>query len=163
MPEKTSKGPGESKRLSSSKVRAESPTGDHKVVLRDGNVILVDLKKSNTETQLTPDGAEGKDGWVGPINWSPDGRHFALWRERTVAVRQYLVTDSVKQTQKPMSYDKPGDDRTEPSACFPSSSSAASPDMASSNMTSIAGAGGDFSPRKTLNSSTPTRRATVTT
>lgn len=113
LPEKTNKGPGESKRLSSSKVRAESPNGDHKVVLRDGNVILVDLKKSNTETQLTQDGLEGKDGWVGPINWSPDGRHFALWRERTVAVRQYLVTDSVKQTQKPMSYDKPGDDRTE--------------------------------------------------
>jgi dipeptidyl aminopeptidase/acylaminoacyl peptidase len=111
--EKTSKGPGETKRTSSSKVRAESPTGEHKVELRGGNVILVDLKKANIETQLTQDGIEGKDGWVGPINWSPDGRHFALWRERTVPVRQYLVTDSVKQTKKPISYDKPGDDRTE--------------------------------------------------
>jgi dipeptidyl aminopeptidase/acylaminoacyl peptidase len=112
-PEKSSKGPGESKRLSSSKVRAESPTGEHKVELHGGNVVLIDLKKANTETRLTQDGIEGKDGWVGPVSWSPDGRHFALWRERTVPVRQYLVTDSVKQTKKPMSYDKPGDDRTE--------------------------------------------------
>ncbi len=112
-PEKSSKGPGESKRLSSSKVRAESPTGEHKVELRGGDVVLIDLKKANTETRLTQDGIEGKDGWVGPVSWSPDGRHFALWRERTVPVRQYLVTDSVKETKKPMSYDKPGDDRTE--------------------------------------------------
>jgi hypothetical protein len=28
-------------------------------------------------------------------------------------VRQYLITDSVKQTTKLISYDKPGDDRTE--------------------------------------------------
>lgn len=113
MPEKTGKGPGESKRLSSSKVRAESPTSEHKVELRGGNVVLIDLKKPNAEIRLTQDGIEGKDGWVGPVSWSPDGRHFALWRERTVPVRQYLVTDSVKQTKKPMSYDKPGDDRTE--------------------------------------------------
>ena len=112
-PEKSSKGPGESKRVSSSKVRPESPTGEHKVELRGGNVVLIDLKKANAETRLTQDGIEGKDGWVGPVSWSPDGRHFALWRERTVPVRQYLVTDSVKQTKKPMSYDKPGDDRTE--------------------------------------------------
>ena len=112
-PEKTSKGPGESKRLTSSKVRAESPTGEHKVELRGGNVVLIELKKANAEIRLTQDGIEGKDGWVGPVSWSPDGRHFALWRERTVPVRQYLVTDSVKQTKKSISYDKPGDDRTE--------------------------------------------------
>ena len=112
-PEKTSKGPGESRRLSFSRQRAESPNGEHKVELRGGNVILVDLKKTNAETKLTLDGVEGKDGWVGPVSWAPDGRHFALWRERTVPVRQYHVTDSVKQTKKPMSYDKPGDDRTE--------------------------------------------------
>ena len=112
-PEKTGKGPGESKRLSASKVRAESPNGELKVELRGGNVILIDLKKGNAETKLTLDGLEGKDGFVGPIHWSPDGRHFALWRERTVPVRQYLVTDSVKQTKKSISYDKPGDDRTE--------------------------------------------------
>ncbi len=111
--EKTGKGPGESHRLSFSRLRAESPTREHKVELRGGNVVLIDLKKSSTETQLTRDGVDGKDGWVGPVSWSPDGRHFALWRERTVPVRQYLVTDSVKQTKKAMSYDKPGDDRTE--------------------------------------------------
>ena len=112
-PEKTGKGPGESKRLSASKVRAESPNGELKVELRGGNVILIDLKKGNAETKITLDGVEGKDGFVGPIHWSPDGRHFALWRERTVPVRQYLVSDSVKQTKKSISYDKPGDDRTE--------------------------------------------------
>ena len=112
-PEKTGRGPGESKRLSSSKVRAESPDGELKVELRGGNVILVDLKKGNLETKLTQDGVEGKDAFVGPAHWSPDGRHFALWRERSVPVRQYLVTDSVKQTKKSISYDKPGDDRTE--------------------------------------------------
>lgn len=113
QPEKTGKGPGESKRLSFTKVRAESPDGEHKVELRTGNVVLINLKKGNTETRLTTDGVEGKDGFVGPVHWSPDGRHFALWRERFVPVRQYLVTDSVKQTKKPISYDKPGDDRTE--------------------------------------------------
>ena len=112
-PEKTGRGPGESKRLSSSKVRAESPDGALKVELRGGNVILIDLKKGNAETVLTQDGVEGKDAFVGPIHWSPDGRHFALWRERSVPVRQYLVTDSIKQTKKSISYDKPGDDRTE--------------------------------------------------
>ena len=110
---KTGRGPGESKRLSSSKVRAESPNGELKVELRGGNVVLVDLKKGNLETKLTQDGVEGKDAFVGPVHWSPDSRHFALWRERSVPVRQYLVTDSVKQTKKAISYDKPGDDRTE--------------------------------------------------
>jgi dipeptidyl aminopeptidase/acylaminoacyl peptidase len=112
-PEKTGKAPGESKRLSSSKVSAESPNGDHKVELRGGNVTLIYLKKGSSETKLTQDGVEGKDAFVGPISWSLDSRHFALWRERTVPVRQYLVTDSVKRTKKSISYDKPGDDRTE--------------------------------------------------
>ena len=112
-PEKTGKGPGESRRLSFTRQGAESPTGEHKVELRGGNVVLVDLKKANVETRLTQDGVEGKDGWTGPVSWAPDGRHFALWRERTVPVRQYLVTDSLKQTKQPISYDKPGDERTE--------------------------------------------------
>lgn len=111
--EKTGKGPGESKRLTSSKVRAESPNGELKVELRGGNVVLIDLRKGNAETKLTQDGVEGKDGFVGPAHWSPDSRHFALWRERVVPVRQYVVTDSVKQTRKSIPYDKPGDDRTE--------------------------------------------------
>jgi dienelactone hydrolase len=111
--EKTGRGPGESKRLSFSKMGAESPTGDFKVELRAGNVVLIERKNADTETKLTQDGVAGTDGWVGPIAWSPDGRHFALWRERTVTVRQYTVTDTLKQTKKPINYDKPGDDRTE--------------------------------------------------
>jgi dipeptidyl-peptidase-4 len=112
-PEKTGKGPGESKRLSFSKVGPESPDGAFKVELRAGNVVLVDLKKAAAEMKLTRDGVEGKDGWIGPVTWAPDGKHFALWRERVVAARQYLVTDSVKQTKKSVAYEKPGDDRTE--------------------------------------------------
>ena len=112
-PEKTGKGPGESKRLTSSKVRAESPNGELKVELRGGNVILVDVKKAGTETRLSQDGVEGQDGFVGPVHWAPDGRHFALWRERPVPARQYVVTDSLRQTKKSIPYEKPGDDRTE--------------------------------------------------
>lgn len=111
-PEKTGRAPGESKRLTFSKVRPESPTGDHRVELRGGNVFLVNLRQPG-ETKLTQDAIEGKDAFVGPVHWSPDGRHFALWRERPVPVRQYLVTDSFKGTKKQISYDKPGDDRTE--------------------------------------------------
>jgi dipeptidyl aminopeptidase/acylaminoacyl peptidase len=110
---RTNRGPGESRRLSSSSLRAESPTKSHKVELRGGNVVLIDLKKDNTETKLTADGIEGKEAWIGPISWSPDGRHFALWRERKVPVRQYLVSDTIKQTKKSIPYEKPGDDRTE--------------------------------------------------
>ena len=110
---RTNRGPGESRRLSSSRQRAESPTGEHRVELRGGNVVLIDLKKANAETKLTHDAIAGKEVWVGPANWSPDGRHFALWRERVVPVRQYLVKDSVKQTTKSIAYEKPGDDRTE--------------------------------------------------
>ena len=112
-PVRTGRGPGESRRISFSRQRPESPTGQHRVEIRGGNVILVALKQPNGETRLTQDGVEGKDGWVGPVSWAPDGRHFALWRERTVPVRQYLVTDSVKQTKKSIPYEKPGDDRTE--------------------------------------------------
>ena len=111
--ERTGRGPGESKRLSHSKVGGESPGGEFKVELRDGNVILLEHKKGGAETKLTQDGVAGKDGWVGPISWAPDGRHFALWRERTVPVRQYTVNDSLKQAKKTINYDKPGDDRTE--------------------------------------------------
>ncbi len=112
-PEKTGKGPGESRRLSYSRQQAESPSGERRVELRGGNVFLIETRNGNRETKLTQDGVEGKDGWVGPASWSPDGRHFALWRERVAPVRQYLVTDSVKQTKKTIPYDKPGDDRTE--------------------------------------------------
>jgi dipeptidyl aminopeptidase/acylaminoacyl peptidase len=110
--EKTGRAPGESKRLSFSKVRAESPSGSHRVELRGGNVILVEVRSAKA-VPLTSDGIEGKDGWVGPVSWAPDGRHFALWKERTVAVRRYTVVDSLKQTKREIDYDKPGDDRTE--------------------------------------------------
>ena len=109
---KVNKGPGSSHRLSASRQQAESPTGGKRVELRAGNVVLIDIAKG-AETSLTTDAIDGKDRWVGPISWAPDGQHFALWRERTVPVRQYVVTDSLKQTKAPISYDKPGDDRTE--------------------------------------------------
>ena len=112
-PERTGRGPGESKRLTSSVLGAESPGGGFKVELRAGNVVLIDRRNADAETKLTQDGIAGKDGWVGPVTWSPDGKHFALWRERVATIRQYTVTDSLKQTKKAINYEKPGDDRTE--------------------------------------------------
>lgn len=106
------KGPGDSKRLSFSRNAQASPSGDYAVEIRGGDVYLRPTQ-GGPERRLTSDAAEGKDAWVGTPSWSPDGRFFALWRERTVPVRRYLVTDSLKQTKKEMPYDKPGDDRTE--------------------------------------------------
>ncbi len=111
-PEKTGRGPGDSKRLNFAQVRAEAPSGELKVELRGGNVFLLDVKLSK-EHQLTKDAVDGKDRWVGPVSWAPDGKHFALWKERSVPVRKYLVVDSVKQSKKEVDYEKPGDERAE--------------------------------------------------
>ena len=68
--------------------------------------------RPETARALTQDG-KPQDGWVGPVSWAPDGKHFALWRERVVPIRQYTVVDSLTATKKDIPYDKPGDDKTE--------------------------------------------------
>ena len=98
--------------VSATKLGERSPDGKWRVTLKDGNVLLADDAKPESPRALTQEG-QPQDGWVGPVSWSPDGRRFALWRERTVPVRQYTVVDSVKDTKKDIPYEKPGDDKTE--------------------------------------------------
>ena len=97
---------------SSTHVGERSPDGQWRVTLKDGNVLLADSAHPDAPKALTQDGTP-RDGWVGPICWAPDGKHFALWRERVVPIRQYTVVDSLKGTKKDIPYDKPGDDKTE--------------------------------------------------
>jgi len=98
--------------LSSSRRGERSPDGQWRVTLKDGNVLLADGAHPDAPRPLTQDGT-ARDGWVGPISWAPDGKHFALWRERVVPIRTYTVVDSLKGTKKDIPYDKPGDDKTE--------------------------------------------------
>ena len=102
-----------SRTVSSGRNGTTSPDGAARVELREGNVILKPLKPDAAEIALTKDGVDGKDAFIGPIIWSPDGKHFALWRERKANVRRYTVVDSLKGTKKDIDYDKPGDERTE--------------------------------------------------
>ncbi|MFM9001538.1 MAG: prolyl oligopeptidase family serine peptidase [Opitutia bacterium] len=89
----------------------KAPHGDVKVELKDGEVHVSTGKDGPVIRPKVP--AEPGFAFVAPIVWSPNGAHFAVWRERKVAVRQYRVTDSVKGESKDINYDKPGDDRTE--------------------------------------------------
>ncbi|NBX35171.1 hypothetical protein EBR16_07415, partial [bacterium] len=98
--------------LSSTKLGDRSPDGKWRVSLKEGNVLLTEETRPEAPRALTQDG-NPLDGWVGPISWAPDGKHFALWRERVRPVRQYTVVDSVKGTKKDIPYEKPGDDKTE--------------------------------------------------
>ncbi len=63
LQEKVGKGPGEAKRLSFSKVRAEAPNGELKVELRGGNVALIDLKKDDVGIKLKQDNVERKNAF----------------------------------------------------------------------------------------------------
>ena len=112
VPSKNVRSVESSRYVGFTKVSDDSPLRTHRVEVRDGNVFLRKLGATPSEIQLTKDGLRGKDGWIGPVHWSPDGQHFALWRERVAQVRQYTVTDSVKNTKKDINYEKPGDDRT---------------------------------------------------
>ena len=98
--------------LSSTRLGERSPDGRWRVTLKEGNVLLTEEARPETARALTQDG-KPQDGWVGPVSWAPDGKHFALWRERVVPIRQYTVVDSLKGTKKDVPYDKPGDDKTE--------------------------------------------------
>lgn len=89
-----------------------SPDGARRVELNGGHVALR-TGSADSAIRLSPDDGAKELAFVGPVVWSPDGRHFALWRERKVAVRQHTVVDSVRDTRKAIDYDKPGDDRTE--------------------------------------------------
>ncbi|MEY3548578.1 MAG: hypothetical protein RLZZ552_945, partial [Verrucomicrobiota bacterium] len=84
-----------------------SPDGRTRVELREGGVYLT------TAAGHTPSWApSGRETFVGPISWSPDGRHFAVWSEIKETSRLYKVVDSLKGTSREIPYDKPGDPRT---------------------------------------------------
>lgn len=96
-----------SRTLNAGKEGSVSPDGRTRVELREGGVYLT------TAAGHTPSWApSGRETFVGPISWSPDGRHFAVWREIKETTRLYNVVDSVKGTSREIPYDKPGDPRT---------------------------------------------------
>jgi dipeptidyl aminopeptidase/acylaminoacyl peptidase len=103
---------GDSRMLNSAKQGLRSPVGGATVELRDGDVYLASAD-GQPARKLEQSQADSVDMFVGPVSWSPDGRHFALWSERKQAVRKYKVVDSVKGETREINYDKPGDPRTE--------------------------------------------------
>lgn len=96
-----------SRTLNAGKEGAVSPDGRTRVDLREGCVYLT------TAAGHTPSWApSGRETFVGPVSWSPDGLHFALWSETKETTRPYKVVDSVKGTVREIPYEKPGDPRT---------------------------------------------------
>jgi len=96
-----------SRTLNAGKEGAVSPDGRTRVELREGGVYLTTA--ADHSPSWTP---SGRETFVGPIAWSPDGRHFAVWREIKETTRLYNVIDTVKGTSREIPYDKPGDPRT---------------------------------------------------
>jgi dipeptidyl aminopeptidase/acylaminoacyl peptidase len=106
---------GSSRTLNAGKEGLRSPSGTVTVELRDGDVTLSDGDGQPARRLIErPPGSA--DAFVGPVSWSPDGAHFALWRETKQPVRMYKVVDSVKGTTRDIHYEKPGDARTERTA-----------------------------------------------
>jgi dipeptidyl-peptidase-4 len=106
---------GDSRMLNAGKSGMRSPTGPETVELRDGLVYLT-TSAGQPPLRLVEPKPDASQVFVGPVSWSPDGRHFALWREVRHPVRKYKVVDSVKRETREIDYDKPGDPRTERTA-----------------------------------------------
>lgn len=112
---------GSTRILSASRYGSKSPDGRWVVAVTATEVTatskdsekVVYVSTGGPNTPALPPGF----AWSGQPAWSPDGKHFALWATRAVPVRKYLVKDSVKQTEKEIDYDKPGDDKTQQLAC----------------------------------------------
>ena len=103
---------GGGRMLNSGKEGLRSPVGGATVELRDGDVYL-SPGEGQPARKLKQRPADSVDEFVGPVVWSPDGMHFALWSEHKQSVRKYKVVDSVKGQTREISYEKPGDPRTE--------------------------------------------------
>jgi dipeptidyl aminopeptidase/acylaminoacyl peptidase len=112
---------GSSRMLSASRYGSKSPDGLWRVTVT-GNEVSA-LATSGEKVVYAASGSKAIPAlppgfaWSGQPAWTPDGKHFALWATRAVPVRKYLVKDSVKQTEKEIDYDKPGDDKTQQLAC----------------------------------------------
>ncbi len=99
-----------SRTMNAGKEGPVSPDGRVRVELRDGGVFLA--SDGGAPRQLFHRNPEPRGTFVGPVSWSPDGRHFAVWREIMETARLYKVVDSLKGTSREIPYDKPGDPRT---------------------------------------------------
>lgn len=106
---------GNSRTLNAGKEGLRSPTGPETIELRDGEVYLV-TTQGQPARRLGERPVGSRHAFVGPVCWSPDGRRFALWRELKHPVRQYKVVDTIKGITRDISYEKPGDPRTERTA-----------------------------------------------
>ena len=117
------RGIGASRILSSSRYGSKSPDGQWVFESTGDQVTATGLSGPPRKVVFAATGLKNLPGlpegfrWTGQPAWSPDGKRFALWAKRTVPVRQYLVKDSVKKTEKEIDYDKPGDDKTQQLAC----------------------------------------------
>ena len=101
-----------SRMLNAGKEGLRSPASKTSVELRDGDVYLA-AGDGQPARKLAQRPADSVYRFVGPVSWSPDGKHFALWSEHKQAVRKYKVLDSVKGETREVDYEKPGDPRTE--------------------------------------------------
>lgn len=89
-----------------------SPDGSHRVAIRDHNVVLVKVA-DNSEHILTTDG-DSQNEYRTPVWWSPDSKHFALFRTQLGDRREVTLVESSPQDQlQPKTtvfgYAKPGD------------------------------------------------------
>jgi dipeptidyl aminopeptidase/acylaminoacyl peptidase len=94
-----------------------SPDGAYRVDFRDHNVVLVTLANDSvaeeTERVLTSDGASGH-AYRGQVWWSPDSRHFCLFRiedgeRRVVTLIESSPADQLQPKKLEFDYAKPGD------------------------------------------------------
>jgi len=112
---------GSSRLLGSSRNGSKSPDGGWRVAVAATEVTAT--ASSGETMSFKASGGKGSPAlppgftWSGQPAWSPDGKQFALWATKAVPVRKYLVKDSLKQTEKEIDYDKPGDEKTQALAC----------------------------------------------
>lgn len=89
-----------------------SPDGAHRVAIRADNVVLIKVA-DESEQILTTDG-DAQNDYRMPVWWSPDSKHFALFRTQLGDRREVtLVESSPKDQLQPKTsvfgYAKPGD------------------------------------------------------
>lgn len=96
----------------SGKLSELSPDEKWKVSFWEGNVLLTEVTEPSHVLVMTSDG-QATHRYVGPVSWSPDSTHFALWREQVAPPRMYNVVNSLTESSKNLPYPRPGDDISE--------------------------------------------------
>lgn len=92
----------------------KSPDGKSEILIRGGNLFVIDLA-TKTETQLSTDGNADKP--YGEFAWSPDGKNIVAYKIDPKEIKNvYYVLSSVPGTTrgelKTREYAQPGDDFT---------------------------------------------------